>query len=281
MDFTTQLDAPTSLSTTPWIEAPETKRSSVDRLVEVALAHRAVQHPFLETFASGGFGSRTPEVARELARWYHGYSSRFPLYLQAVIQRLQREDHRELLGENLAEERGRLDPDERETIESLGIDIADVDGVPHPVLFERYCDAVGITADIRRTAPSATLEWRSTFLGALRAGSAAFGVGALGLATESIVAATYEKILDGLKRVDGLDRRDMVFFELHCHVDDQHQEDLLEIACDLAAENGGMAELERGMLASLELRANFWDALHASCLGRPYVIDNGSEVLSA
>ncbi|MEM9381241.1 MAG: iron-containing redox enzyme family protein [Planctomycetota bacterium] len=248
-------------------------RASVDRLVDVALAHRAVRHPFLTSFASGGFGARTDEVASELARWYHGYSSRFPTYLTAVIERLERADHRELLGENLAEERGRLDPDERETIESLGIDMADVDGIPHPILFERYCDAVGVTRDVRRTPPVPTLEWRSSFLGMLRAGSAAFGVGALGLATESIVAATYEKILEGLRRIDGLERRDVVFFELHCHVDDQHQEDLLDIARDLASQPGGLAELERGMLASLDLRASFWDALHASCLGRPVLVD--------
>lgn len=263
--------ADTSLA--PTLAPSDSVRASVDRLVDVALAHRAVRHPFLTSFASGGFGARTKDVAVELARWYHGYSSWFPTYLTAVIERLDRADHRDLLGENLAEERGRLDPDERETIEALGIPMEDVDGIPHPVLFERYCDAMGVTRDVRRKVPEKTQEWRSSFLGMLRAGSAAFGVGALGLATESIVASTYERILEGLRRVEGLDRRDMVFFELHCHVDDQHQEDLLQIARDLAAQPDGLAELERGMLASLDLRAAFWDALHAACLSRPVLVD--------
>ncbi len=263
------------------VDSRENIRVAVDRLVEKALAHRAVRHPFLMTLASGGFGARTNDVAREFARSYHGYSSLFPTYLSTVIDHLESAEHSALLGENLAEEKGRLDPAERDTIEALGIEIADVDGVPHPVLFEKYCDAVGVTADVRSAPPEFTVEWRSSFLGMLRSGSAAFGVGALGIATESIVAATYDKVLDGLRRVDGLDRRDMVFFELHCHVDDQHQADLLEIARDLAQEPGGLADLERGMLASLELRATFWDALHAACLNRPVLLTSFPETQSA
>jgi pyrroloquinoline-quinone synthase len=244
------------------------RRAQVDHLVRFARAHRAVRHPFLITLATGGFGGRTRAVARRFAHAYHGFSSRFPEYLEAVLSRLERPSHRARLSENLAEERGRLDPEAAATLRDLGIAVEDVDGVPHPVLFERYCDAVGATTDLRAHPPVATRSWSNAFLLALRDHTAAFGVGALGIASESIVAPTYAQILAGLTGIADLDRRDLVFFELHCHVDDRHQEDLLQIARDLAEEPGGAEALERGARVSLSLRAAFWDALYASCLDR-------------
>lgn len=266
--FPSSADSP-SLPETP-SRRPDDRGAPVDRLVRFACAHRAVRHPFLTTLATGGFEERTRAIARRFAHAYHGFSSRFPEYLEAVIGQLERPSHRARLSENLAEERGHLDPESEAALRDLGIAVEDVEDVPHPVLFERYCDAVGATADLRARPPAATVSWSDAFLHALRRNSAAFGVGALGIATESIVAPTYAQILAGLADIEDLDRRDLVFFELHCHVDDHHQEDLLQIARDLAEEPGGAEELERGVRVSLSLRAAFWDALHASCLDRTH-----------
>lgn len=257
--------APTQFSSTA-APAP-----SVEGLREAALRHRAVRHPFLSSFARGDFRARSRDVARTYAAWYDGYSRWFPRYLGAVIGRLEDPGHRELLRENLAEEQGELCPDERGTLIELGIDPASVDGVPHPELFARFRRAVGLSDADVATPPPATIEWRAGFHGMLKAGSAAYGVGALGLGTETVVSAIYPFLLDGLAHVPGLERADVVFFELHCHVDDQHQLDLLEIARDLSTTAHGFRELERGMCDALELRANFWDALHASCIDRPQV----------
>jgi len=242
---------------------------TVDGLSEVALRHRAVRHPFLSAFARGDFRARTRDVAQTYAAWYDGYSRWFPRYLRAVIGRLGNPDHAALLRENLAEEQGQLCPDERDTLIELGIDPATVDGVPHPELFARFRRAVGLSDADVATPPAATVEWRTAFLDMLERGSEAYGVGALGLGTETVVSAIYPYLLDGLRQVPGLERAEVVFFELHCHVDDQHQLDLLEIARDLAAAPGGFDELKRGMLDALDLRARFWDALHASCIERP------------
>lgn len=250
-------------------QAPRTPRTLVDGLVTQALAHRSVHHPFLRAFGEGHFGARTGEVARTFAHWYAGYSAWFPHYLEAVIARLDRPDHRRLLAENLAEERGRLAPDELETVRELGIDPATVDGVPHPELFRRFCRALGLGEAELMAPPPATLEWRAAFRAMLKAGSAAYGVGALGLGTETIVSSIYPHVLRGLERVPGLSREDAVFFELHCHVDDQHHKDLLAIAADLARDREGALDLERGMRDALELRDAFWDQLHAACPARP------------
>lgn len=240
-------------------------------LAAEALGHRAVRHPLLQSFGSGAFGERTAEVARSYAHWYDGYSRWFPKYLQAVIARLDDPDHRALLAENLAEEQGRLCPDEHATLLGLGIDPATVDGIAHPELFARFRRAIGLPDAAMGHIPEATIEWRASFLGMLRAGSAAYGVGALGLGTETIVSAIYPQLLDGLARVEGLGREDVVFFELHCHVDDQHQEDLLAIARTMVATPEGAADLRRGMNDALDARVKFWDALHAECLERPEV----------
>lgn len=243
----------------------------VSSLHDAALRHRAVRHPFLAAFARGDFRARTRDVARTYAAWYDGYSRWFPRYLGAVIGRLEDPAHADLLRENLAEEQGRLCPDERGTLIELGIDPASVDGVPHPELFARFRRALGLSDADVATPPPATIEWRAAFHGMLKAGSAAYGVGALGLGTETVVSEIYPYLLDGLRHVPDLERADVVFFELHCHVDDQHQLDLLEIAQDLARTPGGLQDLERGMCDALELRAAFWDALHASCIDRPQV----------
>ncbi len=246
----------------PVSPAVRSHASTLEDLQERACQHRAVHHPWLLTFAGGGFGDRTQEVAQRFARWYSGYSKWFPHYLVAVIERVTDEDHRAALRQNLAEEKGRLEDDERGTLLEHGVDPADVDGVPHPELFRRFCSAMGVTKAELDSPPIPTVEWRASLLAMLRAGSPAFAVGALGLGTETIVAPTYQLVLRGLDRLPSLSRRDRVFFDLHCHVDDQHQEDLLAIARDLSAKPGGFEEVERGMLLALDLRERFFDALY-------------------
>ncbi len=197
----------------------------------------------------------------EFAANYHGYSQWFPYYLRAVIEGLDREDHKQLLRHNLQEEQGLLDDEDRKMLESLGIDTEKVDGIPHPQLFERFCDALGVGARERNSPPEATQSWRSEFRRLLEHGSPAVAVGALGLGTEAIVSTLYGQLLTALRRVPALKREGYVFFELHCLVDDQHQRDLLAIAGDLAERPGGLEELQHGMFEALRLREEFMDAL--------------------
>ena len=226
---------------------------------------RAVRHPFLITLATGGFES---ELARSLVDSRTPITA-FPLDSPRTSRRssvASNGRHTELrLSENLAEERGRLDPEAAATLRDLGIAIEDARRTASRS-FRALPDAVSGPPTFAPTPgghrSGATLSPRA------RDHAAAFGVGALGIASESIVAPTYAQILAGLAGVEDLDRRDLVFFELHCHVDDHHQEDLLQIARDLAEEPGGAEALERGARVSLSLRAAFWDALYASCLDR-------------
>ncbi|MEM7306631.1 MAG: iron-containing redox enzyme family protein [Planctomycetota bacterium] len=253
--------------------APAGSNLWLESLLSEARAHRAVQHPFLRALADGAFGVRTHAAARALGHAYAGYSQWFPRYLRALIARMPAEDYRDLLRRNLDEEQGHLDPADREVLASMGIDPCDVEGVPHPELFRRFCVAIGLAEADLAQPPLPTIEWRAGFLGAMRAGTPAFGVGALGLGTESIVATVYTLVIRGLERVEGLSRRDRIFFDLHCYVDDQHQKDLLAIAQELAQEPAGAAEVEHGLRLALALREEFFDALHESCLPHPELLD--------
>ena len=82
-----------------------------------------------------------------------------------------------------------------------------------------------------------------------------------------MVRPIYEQLLSGIIGMGMLRREDYVFFELHCLVDDQHQQDLRDIARDLIATPGGDQGLRRGMRTALEMRCEFWDSLQNSIYG--------------
>jgi len=249
----------TTISTAP---ATEIQRpDGVHALVQESLAHPAVHHPFLTRFARSAF--RDPDaVLRTYAVEYSGYAAWFPRYLKAVISRLESEEHRHLLAHNLDEEQGHLGEDDCEELRKAGIDPRTVQGVPHPTLFRRFCDSMGIAPRELRNPSPAARRWRERFEAFLRQATPAQAVGALGLGTEHIVRPVYEQLIEGILAIGKLRRHEFVFFELHCLVDDQHQQDLLEIAQDLAEAPGGLAELRHGMLTALQLRCEFWDDLY-------------------
>lgn len=234
--------------------------SDLAALVAEAEAHVAVDHPWLRAFAAGSLPD--PERAvRTFAVTYNGYSQWFPRYLRMVIDRLSDPAHKALLAENLAEEKGELHEEDRLALVEAGIDVAQVEGVPHSRLFRDFCRAVGIAdGDLEQVRPAAA-QWRERFLLGLQQGSAAFCVGALGLGTEGVVRTIYTKLLAGIRTMTSLPRRDYVFFELHCLVDDQHQKDLLAIAETMAAQPQGHQQLRAGMRFALDLRAEFWGKL--------------------
>ena len=65
----------------------------------------------------------------------------------------------------------------------------------------------------------------------------------------------------------------MVFFELHCHVDDQHYDDLRTIAIALSETAEGRRDLERGMNDALNLRLHFWGEFERAVATAPGISD--------
>jgi pyrroloquinoline quinone (PQQ) biosynthesis protein C len=261
------LDAITRLCEIRMAEAKgrgETPAGFVARLAEESLRHRAVHHPYLEFLAAGRYPDSRWALA-DFARHYYGYSSHFPRYLTTVISRLENPAHRRALLENLTEESGVYGDEEYEELARCGIERDWIQGIPHPMLFQRFSQAIGVAREGERESDQVVC-WREMFLAVLADGTAAEALGALGLGTENIVRTIYGPFVRTILRISDLRPRDTVFFPLHTAVDDHHQATLQAVSADFASSDEGRADLRRGMLKALTLRCTFWDWLHARAL---------------
>jgi pyrroloquinoline quinone (PQQ) biosynthesis protein C len=242
----------------------------VTELAQEASRHRAAAHPYLAALAAG----EVPDPAgalKDLARQYYVYSVDFVRYLSATIGQLEHLPHRAALVRNLTEESGVLSEDELAAVVAVGIEPGWVQGVPHPVLFRRFLEALGMDEPWLSAHPPCdeAVIWARTFQQCCSAGGPAQAVGALGLGTELIVPRIYEPILRAIIRHLDLSPRERVFFDLHTTVDDAHGEVLLDIAADLAERAEHRAPLRLGMQMALHLRAAFFDAMHRRALAMP------------
>ncbi len=229
-------------------------------LARESLRHRAVRHPYLQALADGTLPDTRWALA-DFAHQYYGYSSHFPRYLTTVISRLENPAHRRALLENLTEESGVYDEDELEELTKFGVEREWIEGIAHPLLFQRFSEAIGVQRDQGHESDQVAC-WRELFLQLLSSGSPAEALGALGLGTENIVRTIYGPFVAAIDRLGDLSPRDTVFFPLHTAVDDHHQATLRAISADFANNDEGRASLRRGMLKSLQLRTAFWDWLH-------------------
>jgi pyrroloquinoline quinone (PQQ) biosynthesis protein C len=232
----------------------------MEALINEALSHRAINHPYLMALKNGEF-KNMDAVLKDFALQYGAYSSWFPRYLTGVISKLEDPQHREHLLDNLAEESGHLHDDDIEAVEKLGIKEEWVQGIPHPKLFRRFQDAMGI--DRGAELGIEVQIWRESFLSLIQDGSSVSAVGAIGLGTESIVKFVYLHIIEAIEKHTKLSLFDYVFFPLHTEVDDEHGLILLRIAEELAnTSDEAKMELRKGMLKSLNLRAAYWDNMY-------------------
>jgi len=90
----------------------------MEALINEALSHRAINHPYLMALKNGEF-KNMDAVLKDFALQYGAYSSWFPRYLTGVISKLEDPQHREHLLDNLAEESGHLHDDDIEAVEKL------------------------------------------------------------------------------------------------------------------------------------------------------------------
>jgi len=237
-------------------------RQWLDALVGEAGAHPALNHPWLEAIAASAYPDMKRAI-RDYAYQYQAYANAFPRYLQAVIDKLENATYRQILERNLREERGELEDGELRLVVAGGLDPQEVAGVSHPELYTRFCRALGVGQGEADNSASAGSRWRDKLLDYIQDASPAAALGAIGPGTESVVKPIYRKVLRGLRALEGLERRDYVFFELHCIVDDQHALDLESAALGLLTTSTDRARMRDGMLKALDFRREFWDSLHA------------------
>lgn len=236
----------------------------LSEIAEEATSHRAVNHPYLLALRNKSLPDMKWALA-DFARQYYGYSAHFPRYLTTVIGRLELPEHRAALMENLTEEAGIYESEELEELAEIGVEKEWVDGIPHPLLFRRFCQAAGVEDSGADLDSVEVICWREMFLSVLSGGSTAEALGALGLGTENVVSTMYQHFLPALEVLE-VPASETVFFPLHAAVDDHHQETLMDISRHYAGTETGRLDLLKGMRKALTLRAGFWDWLHMRAL---------------
>ncbi len=220
----------------------------VEALCQDALAHSAVDHPYLRRLAAGDLPD--PELAiRDYCHQYYFYSAAFPSYLKSVLQRLEDPVHREMILQNLHEEQGR--------------DPANPENIPHTELFQRFRRAAGVDeAYDAEHGPCATVQiWRDQFLQTCGSQHPGVGLGAIGIATEMIVSRVYAYLHQAVVAHTEMTPDDFLFLTLHMECDDGHADQMKRISVELAEDRSHREALRFGVLTSLNLRSTFWDVM--------------------
>lgn len=226
----------------------------VSTLRAEAETHPGVQHPYLRRLAAGDLPS-VRLALMDYAHQYSFYSSHFPQYLESVINTLESADHRSVLYENLEEEQGNPKSD-------------DPRDAPHTEIFAQFKEAVGIDTAYREANPPSmtALLWRDLALQKCRSEQTGVGIGAIGIGTEMVVPAIYEKILEAIRSHTDLREEEYYFFTLHAECDHEHAADLIEITLDLAATPRNREAMRFGVHSALNLRKAFWDIMLSRAL---------------
>lgn len=237
-------------------------RRFVKKMAKEAMSHRALKHPFIKALKENQFPN--PEVVLKGCLYqYLAYSNDFLRYLTATIAHLEERGHRELLVHNLMEEAGKVDEDDEPVLKDAGIQLDWIQRVPHPALYLRFLDAIGIKEKFRKQNEfcDEALVWRRMFLNICSTGGAAQALGAMGMGTENIVKFIYADLIEAIDEHLDVSAKDRVFFDLHAAVDDEHGEVIDNIAVEFAQYRRNREPLRNGMLMALGARAAFFDGM--------------------
>ena len=234
-----------------------TPQEFCDALCREAMEHPAVRHPYLVRLSQGEF----PDIQgalRDYAYQYSFYGSDFVNYLSGVIGSLPLQRQRDTIYHNLEEERG----EPRAT---------ELEKMPHTKMFQVFRRAIGVDENYEQTTKACTtvMVWRDLFYQKCQSRQLGVALGGMGMGTEYIVPTMYSYILKGIKEHTSLTPRDYYFFELHAKCDDDHAQDLINIAAELAVDPNVREGLRFGVFSALNLRRAVWDVMLARATDMP------------
>lgn len=227
-----------------------TPEEFIEALCAEVRQHPAVSHPYLKRLACGDLPDMYAAI-RDYCHQYYFYSAEFTSYLGAVIGGLHSAPHRDVLRQNLEEERGHGAGNPGE--------------VPHSELFQRFRRAAGVTPeyDAEMSPCTTVLVWRDLFLQKCQSRQPGVGLAAIGLGTEMIVSTVYGYLHEAVTKHSDMKADDYQFLSLHLDCDDEHASDMKQISLELAEDQRCREALRFGALSSLNLRNAFWDVMLA------------------
>ena len=190
--------------------------------------------------------------------------------------------HRKMLEEDLASENGVLGEDDKQALTELGIDPVCVDGVPHRELFQQMRRRIhqacgGDPSASQKLADGPGKKFADDLDEILGQSSYEAKMAAMGVATECLVPAIYQYLLDAIMGHTSLSPSDYVFLLLHIHVDEKHGSDLAGITADLATTNVIRVQMLSAVRAVLEARVRLWGSLLSMLLDSDHQKDSVAE----
>lgn len=202
---------------------------------------RLREHPFIRRCRDG---SITRHELNVFLAQQAKYSGHFTRYLCALISNLHDNDDVLRLAENLAEELG----------------LGEKAGEPHARIFARMLDDLGVQQHEVPAFPE-TDCLIATALHYCKQRNPAYGLGALCLGAEAIVAPLYSDIIEGFI-ANGVKREQLKFFEIHVECDDDHADTMREIMQRLKAQRPEDAALMlEGAQAMIDARLEFFSGI--------------------
>ncbi len=213
---------------------------SFERLAQM---HPLWTHPFL---AQCGNASLTLAEVRILAVQMYKFSKEFNRILASILACCSDESAQFVIVENLFDEMGQGDRD-----------------LVHPELFRRLTRAIGID-DLQLAAIPTAPETQfmiDTYLGLSQQYGYLSALGAVCFASEGIVNALYTQIYHGIRDCGPITADDLMFFEVHIHVDDSHAANLASLIGPRLQSNGQVLEMERAISAAMDARVQFFDGI--------------------
>jgi len=191
-------------------------------------------------------GELSHDDFRALFGQYTHYSNNFTRYLAGVLLSCEDDLMRAKLSENLWEEGGGSNLEER-----------------HAELFRRFLiETIGISNPRAVPVEDFTDVFVHRYLRGASHPDHTYGCAFLALGTEGIVARMYRILVDGMLKI-GIPEEELGFFNLHIMCDDEHAATLLEMMVASRERPDWRAVCERAIDDALTARADFFEVLYA------------------
>jgi pyrroloquinoline quinone (PQQ) biosynthesis protein C len=221
--------------------APFAAAAALDRLDAAIASHRAVRHPLFDLLAERA----TTRAFRVFALQHQALVGHFTRYLEHMLLQAPSSEEKLWIAKVLVDEYGEGS-----------------DGLDHATLYRRFALAVGATreqCDAEQLDP-AVVQFVRSHAELCRNGSFLAALGAVGPGHEWSIPRMFPPIVRGLERL-AVDPEPCSYFALHLEQDVEHGAWLREALERLVGTQADAAEVERGALLSLDLRAAVWDAI--------------------
>jgi pyrroloquinoline-quinone synthase len=188
-------------------------------------------------------GDLSVEDFKFIFEQYYLYSKNFTRYLAGLMKNLDNDLFRSHLSENLWEEGGGAQPDQR-----------------HAEIFRKFLrEALEInTAEVRFL--DGTQLFVQRYLDFCAYSHAMAGSAFLSMGTEAIVSRMYGILVEGMLKA-GIEEKHLQFFRIHMECDDAHAETLEKIMESFSGSPGWYDSCARAVDHALTIRKDFFEGL--------------------